>query len=202
MYVRANQVSVDPARLDDLVGYVQDQVLPAAQGQQGNRGLVMAVDRDSGRCTIVSFWDDLDTLHSSEAGISRFRDGAREQFGATLDVMVAEVLDREVREQPRPGCWNRVTMLDVAPGDIDPAAEAFRASTLPGLMAIDGFCAAMLTTDRDHGRAVAVTTWRDREALDASAERATTLREEVRDKAHGEIASVWQAEIVIWHMTE
>jgi heme-degrading monooxygenase HmoA len=68
---------------------------------------------------------------------------------------------------------------------------------LPALEAMDGFCAAMLCADRPGGRAVAVTTWRDHDALRASTERANTLRQEVRDKAHAEIAAVMELEVVI-----
>jgi len=197
MYVRVNDVSVEPARVDDLIRFVESEVLPVSKQQPGTSGLAMGVDRESGRCSIVSFWDDLDAVHASEANVSGLRDEAMRRFGATFDVTVHEVVEMRMAEPPQPGCWNRVSMLDVDPSEMDAAIDAFRVSTLPALEAMTGFCAAMLNVDRERGQAVAVTTWRDHDALRAGTERATTLREEVRDKAHATITSVFEREIVL-----
>jgi heme-degrading monooxygenase HmoA len=200
MYLRANEVSVDRDRVDDLIRFVESDVLPAIREQSGARGLAMGVDRDAGQCAIVSFWDDLDQLRASDANVARMRDTAAERFGATFDIRVAELVERRIVEQPGPGCWNRVSMLDVAESDMDAAIETFRISTLPALEAIPGFCAAMLTLDREQGRMTAVTTWRDHDALTDSRERADRLRAEVRDKAHGEIVRVFEREVVVSEM--
>lgn len=197
MYVRANQVMVEPDRVDDVIQFVQDEVLPVSRQQRDTRGLAMSVDREAGRCSIVSFWGDLDAVQASEASVSRLRDEAAQRFGATFDVSVLESVEWHVVRQPEPGCWNRVSMLDVAASDIDAAIDAFRISTLPALEAMTGFCAAMLSVDRERGRAVAVTTWQDRDALRAGTERANALREEVRDKAHGTITAVLEQELVL-----
>jgi heme-degrading monooxygenase HmoA len=199
MHVRANMFSIDPGRVDDLARHVKDEILPMVQEQPGNRGLAMGVDREGGQCSIVSFWDDAGSMRATESRVSKLRDDLRESHGADVkDVTEAEVLARHVSVPPEPGCWNRVSTLDLAPADIDAAVETFHASTLPALEAMDGFCAAMLCAARERGRAVAVTTWRDQEALRASDERANALREEVRDKTQGQIASVQAMEIVLF----
>jgi heme-degrading monooxygenase HmoA len=198
MYLRANMFSMEPGRIDDLVRHMTDTVLPIVQEQQGNRGLAMAVDRQAGKCSIVSFWEDRELMRATEPRISKLREDIRENYGGSaIEVTEAEVLGVHIRTQPKAGCWNRVSMLDLAPNDVGAAVETFNASTLPALDALDGFCAAILCADRERGRAVAVTTWRDRDALKASDERANALREEVRDKTHGQIAAVMEMEIVI-----
>jgi heme-degrading monooxygenase HmoA len=197
MYLRANQVMVQPDRVDDVIRFVQDEVVPVSREQRDTRGLAMSVDRDAGRCSIVSFWDNLDAVQASEASVSRLREEAAQRFGATFEVNVLEQVEWHVVRQPEPGCWNRISMLDIAPADIDAAIDAFRISTLPALEAMTGFCAAVLAVDREHGRAVAATMWQDHDALRAGNERANALREEVRDKAHGTITAVLEQEIVI-----
>ena len=201
MHLRASMTTADPSRVDDLVGYVRDQVLPTIHGEPGCRALAMAADADSGRCSLVTFWQDLDAVRSSADRADALRNSAAERFGLAFDVTVAEVVEWHVREEPRPGCWNRVTMFDIAPAELDGAVELFRSSTLPALDVLDGFCAAVMSVDREQGRAVAVTTWRDRDALRASTERANALREEVRDKAHGQITAVTEMEIVLTDVT-
>jgi heme-degrading monooxygenase HmoA len=200
MYLRINEVAVDADRIDDLIGFVESDVLPAIREQSGARGLAMAVDRDAGQCAIVSFWDDLDQLRASDANVARMRDTAAERFGATFDVSVNEVAERRIAQQPGPGCWNRVSMLDVAESEFDAAIETFRISTLPALEAIPGFCAALLSMNRERRSMVAVTTWHDHDALVASRDRADTLRAEVRDKTHGEIVRVFEREVVVSEM--
>jgi heme-degrading monooxygenase HmoA len=197
MYVRANQVSVDPSRVDDLIRFVADEVLPVSRQQRDTRGLAMGIDRETGRCSIVSFWDDLDAVRASESNVAMLRDEAAKRFGATFDVMVLEEVETRMVEPPEAGCWNRVSLLDVDPSAIDAATDAFRVSTLPALEAMTGFCAAVMCVDREHGRAVAVTTWRDHDALRSGTERANSLREEIRDKAQGTIIAVFEEEIAI-----
>ncbi|MFL6139457.1 MAG: hypothetical protein ACJ74O_16860 [Frankiaceae bacterium] len=201
MHLRANMFSIEPGRLDELIRHIEEQVLPVVKEQRGNRGLAMDVDRTSGQCAIVTFWDGADAMRSTDARLSALHDRIHENYGAPSEVIEAEVLGMHVRQQPMPGCWNRVSMIELASDDIDVAVETFNTSTLPGLDAMDGFCAALLCGVREHGRAVAVTTWRDREALQASTERANALREEARDKTHGKIASVMELEVVIATMT-
>ena len=201
MYLRAVQALVDPSRLDEVIRYVEEHVRRTAKEQPGNRGLAMAVDRAAGRCAVVTFWDDKEAEQAGDTPMRSLRDAGAERFRAAFDVTYAEVLAMHIRQLPQPGNWNRVSMLDMAPADIDAALETFHTSTLPALDAIDGFCAATLSADRERGRAIAVTTWRDHDALTASDERANTLREEVRDKTHGVIAGVMEMEIVVSSVT-
>ena len=118
MYLRASMTSVDPGRIDELINHVRERVLPGIREQRGCRGLAMNVDREGGRGSVVTFWDDLDALRASDSAAGGLRDEAAERFGLNFEVTVAEILERHVQEQPRPGCWNRVTMIDVDPTDV------------------------------------------------------------------------------------
>lgn len=197
MYVRANMLSADPAKLDTGKTFVQEQVVPALESIPGYRGIAMSANRDTGRGAVVTFWEDLDSLRASEERVAPMRDEGANQLGGTLTPQVMEVLVRHIVHDPQPGCWNRVSTVSIGPDDFDRTVEVFRSSTIPALEAMDGFCAAVLSVNRDEGRGVAVTTWRDHDCLEHSRERADTLRKEVTDKAHGTVESVDEAEVLL-----
>ncbi|MGH3498777.1 MAG: antibiotic biosynthesis monooxygenase [Nocardioidaceae bacterium] len=197
MYVRANTFTADPDKIDDGLRFIKERVLPLTDSAAGNRGLAMSVDRDTGNGSVVSFWDDLESLRASESAIAPLRDEAAAVLGGSLTPQVLETVEQIMPRPPTPGCWNRITVLELEPADVDKTIEVFRTSTAPALEAMEGFCAAMLNVDRAGGRGVAVTIWRDRDALTASRERASGLRQEVTDKAHGTVVSVEEHEIVL-----
>jgi heme-degrading monooxygenase HmoA len=201
MYARANMMKADPAKIDEGIRHVQDTVLPAVQAVAGNRGMAMAVDRQTGAGAVVTFWEDLDALRASEDSVAPMREESSRMLGGTLEPHILEVVEQHIRETPTPGCWNRVTMLEASAEDLDQTAEVFRTSTIPALDAMEGFCAALLHFDREAGRGVAVTTWRDRASMEASRERASGLRQEVADKSHGTVAAVDEQEIVLFSIT-
>lgn len=198
MYVRASTFTADPAKIDAGMRYVQETVQPALESTPGNRGISASIDEETGQGAVVSWWDDLDSLRASEDQAGPLRDEAGTRFGATMTPRVLEVVERHVREAPRPGCWNRVTTIRISPTEVDKSIDTFRTSTVPALDAMDGFCAAVLSADRDAGIAVAVTTWRDRASVEGSRERAVGLREEVADKAQGTVESVQEMPIVLF----
>jgi heme-degrading monooxygenase HmoA len=197
MFLRATTVDVAPEKVEDAIRYAEEEVLPAVRDRAGNRGLAVAADRDQGQCSVVSFWDDLATLQASDERATWLRGDVTRQLRAALTALVAEVVELRIRTQPQPGCWNRITILDVAPAQIDAVVESFRTSALPAIEAIDGFCAALLCINRDGGEVVSVTTWRDQNALRDSADRADTLRQEASDKTSAKIAEVREQEIVL-----
>lgn len=197
MHARANILSADPAKLDDGINFVRDQVMPALEPLAGYRGLTLSADRESGAGSLVTFWDGLESLRASESAVASLRTEAADRFGGTVTPQVAEVAEQHMRETPSPGMWVRVTALEMDSSDIPKSLDAFRSSTVPGLEAMDGFCGATLNIDVDQRAVVAVTVWRDREAVEASRERASGLRQEVADKAHGTVSSVQEAEIIL-----
>ncbi|MFL6139986.1 MAG: hypothetical protein ACJ74O_19595 [Frankiaceae bacterium] len=176
---------------------MRQQVVPMIQGQAGNQGIAMAVDRQGGRGSVVSFWADLDALRGSDPLAKRLQDEVRERYGATFDTTPAEVVEMRVTEQPKPGCWNRISVLDVGADGVDAAVEALRARALPAVEGLDGLCAVLVCADRERGRVIGVTTWRHRDALQGSASHAHEQREPVRQMVGAPTLEVTEQEVVI-----
>jgi heme-degrading monooxygenase HmoA len=81
-------------------------------------------------------------------------------------------------------------------GDVDRLVEGFRRQT-DLVRRLDGFARAYLLVDRAGGRAMTVTLWDSKEALDASASRAAHLREEATETAGATIGAVGNYELAL-----
>ena len=57
MHLRINDVTVSPARIDELGDVLSNKAEPVLRTQTGFQGLLCAADRATGNCAIVSFWD-------------------------------------------------------------------------------------------------------------------------------------------------
>jgi quinol monooxygenase YgiN len=100
MHLRINDVTVSPARVDELREVLSNKALPVVMAQKGCQGLLCAADRATGNCAIVSLWDSKASLQASEQAIASIRSETVDAVDAQLNsVVIAEVL-REVRVRP------------------------------------------------------------------------------------------------------
>ncbi|HEY3021110.1 MAG TPA: hypothetical protein VGJ32_13010 [Solirubrobacteraceae bacterium] len=81
-------------------------------------------------------------------------------------------------------------------GDAGRLREGFESVTAE-LERLDGFSHAYFLTDGEHGRAMSITLWSSREALDASAERAHQMRTQATSPSDATIESVESYEVVL-----
>ena len=70
----------------------------------------------------------------------------------------------------------RATWLKVRPDQFDRAVEFYKATVLPEIEQLDGFCSTSLMTDRATGRAVVSTTYDGHAAMEHSRDAARSLR--------------------------
>ncbi len=66
MYARVVTVQVQPGKLEELLGVLQEQVVPAAQHQPGFRGLMSLTDQGTGKGIAISLWATEADLVASE----------------------------------------------------------------------------------------------------------------------------------------
>ena len=81
-------------------------------------------------------------------------------------------------------------------GDADQMREGFEAVTAE-LEGLAGFHHALFLGDAEHRRAMSITLWDSREALEASAERAHRMRTQASEPANATIESVESYEVML-----
>jgi hypothetical protein len=86
-FVRLNTVAGVPEKIDDVVKFMQKQVLPVLQAQKGYRAMLVNANRVTGRSTVSTVWVTLADLEASESTVSGLRRAAADAAGAT-DVKV------------------------------------------------------------------------------------------------------------------
>jgi hypothetical protein len=108
----------------------------------GNRGLTTLVDRTAGVIVAMSYWDDL--RHSSEAALTKAREGAAKAAGGTLVAEGFEVAVAERLAVPGPGATVQMTRVQLDPVRVDAGLAFIRDELLQRLSACSGLCSAEL----------------------------------------------------------
>lgn len=96
----------------------------------------------------------------------------------------------------------RVSTFQASPDGLDAALEQARAEVLPAARALDGFRGMLVLLDRETGRSMAVTLWRDRDALVASEQAADRLRREAAQASGERIVAVERYEVGLLELEE
>ena len=178
LHVEVSQISADPLRLGDAVGYLADEVRPVVESQHGSLGTALLISPEAGVARFESFWAPGGPLARDEgpdkAGV---REAAR-RAAATVTAERYEVLVFEREEPSAAGRWVRMTPMDAGPprrSTIEDAVAWYGDTAVPWLADTSGFCAALLYADWASGRVLSQTVWRDPDALAASRGTATAV---------------------------
>jgi quinol monooxygenase YgiN len=196
MHVRMSSITGDPAKVDEVVRNLEETARPAVEAQPGNRGFAVFTDKDRGVTFGASYWESAEAMEKSDQALKSVRDNAASIGGGTLTVERYEVAFALRRSVPQAGGGVRVTRIDLDPAQIDAGMEFYHKVALPDMEAQEGLCSAQMLLDRTAGRAVAISSWRDRAALDAGRNRAVGIREEGATKVQPTAQSVEEYEMV------
>jgi heme-degrading monooxygenase HmoA len=183
MYARLNDTSLSPDRIDDLVEFLANKVVPVVTAQPGSRGLAVSANRSTGRCGIASYWDDRQTLEASEVAITSLRQETVAAVDATItQISIAEIV-RVRRDRPSQlGMATRSVLLGGAASQLDELLGVYDSENLPRLAAQSGFCGALLFVNRDTNQVASLTIWQDEQALTASEATSAALRQEITSR--------------------
>lgn len=176
MYARSSTFHSDPARIDEGIAFVRDEVAPALEAVAGATGLSLIVHRDSGRLIATSGWEDMQTLRDGDDRMRPLRERGAEILAAApvVDVWEIAVLHR-VGETGRGACL-RASWLRVDPARLERSVDNYRSTLLPMMEELPGFCSASLFVDRATGRSVSSVTYVDTAAMDTGREMAASMR--------------------------
>jgi len=204
MHLRINEVTVSPARVDELGDVLSNKALPVIREQKGSQGLLCAADRTTGNCTIVSLWDSKQSLDESEKAIASIRSATVDALDAKLNsITIAEML-REVRVRPsQVGSRTRLVRLVGPAGSAAKILEFYDTEAVPRLEGQPGFLNSRLIRDTEaDGRFAAVSHWADTSALEASDKNSVALRDGVAKAVPGtSTESVSTYEIILIDLT-
>jgi hypothetical protein len=197
MHARLTMVEGDPARVDDLVAFVESNVRPLVDVQPGSRGMALFVDRSTGKGGVSSFFDSAEDLAASAPAVQGVRDKAVELIAGTATVETFEVPVFNRLVAPGPGAWVRIVRTHTDDSStVDAAVEQFKAMTVPALVAVPGLCSVLLLVDRGTGNAATSTVWTDASALEASREATLGIRSETLARTGLSLTSVEEYELV------
>ena len=190
MYARSTTIQAQPSSIDAGVAHLRDAVMPRLQEVDGCVGLSLLADPQTGRCILTTAWETEEAMRASAEQIRPIRDRATDEFGAVGSPMVEEweiaVLHREHRSGE--GACARATWVQMPADQLDQGVEFYKASVLPDLEALEGFCSASLLVDRASGRSVSCASFESLEAMERSRDRVTALKnEKIREVGAGEL---------------
>jgi quinol monooxygenase YgiN len=200
MYARTTTIHGDPARVDDGIAHVRDQVMPAVMDMDGCVGLSMLADRGSGRCIVTTAWADEQAMRASAEGVKAMREQAREILGGEMEVHDWEIAVMHRRHEAPEGACTRVIWSHADTGHVDRVLDAYRMTMVPQLDELPGFCSVSLLIDRETGRAASAVTFDDRASMEASREDAMRMRDTFVSAMEVTITDLAEFDLVLAHL--
>jgi heme-degrading monooxygenase HmoA len=201
VYARSTTIQAHSSAIDDGIAFVRDEVMPALQAMQGYVGLSLLIDRESGRCIATSAWESEEALRISTDNAAPLRDQAGMRFGGgdvTVDLWEIGAMHREHRSGD--AACVRATWIKMPRDQVDRAVDFYRASVLPALEQLEGFCSASFMLNRATGRGVSSATFDSREAMDRNQENARELRNARTRELGADIVDVGEFDLALAHL--
>lgn len=198
MYARSTTITGDPGAIDAGIAYVRDEVMPTVTQMEGCVGMSMVVDRESGRCIATTSWESQEAMDATLNTVSPYRSRAAEILGGSPDIEQWEVAIMHRDHPTHDGACCRITWGQ--PTDLDATLELFKASILPQIEALDGFCSASMFVDRARGRTCGTVTFDSRAALEASRDAAAEMRERATRATGVQFLDVAEFDLAMAHL--
>jgi quinol monooxygenase YgiN len=200
MHARSTTIQGDPARMDDGIANVRDDVMPAVRAMDGCIGLSMLCNRDSGLSIITTSWRDEAAMHDSEGMVHDMRRRAAEMMGGRAQVKEWEIALMHRLHEAHNGACTRVIWSQSDPAGADDMVSDFRMTLLSKLDELPGFCSVSVMLDRDSGMAATAVTYDSRQDMMDASEQAMALRTGFAQQAGAEITDITEFDLVLAHL--
>jgi hypothetical protein len=201
MFVRTTEMQADPAKIDDGIAVVRDEIFPSVSDMSGCIGMSLLVNRGSARCIATTAWRSEADMRQSAEMVMPLRDRAEQSLGGRgTEVHQWEVAAVHRDHATPEGACARLTWLSGDPGTADRAIDTYKMAVLPRLSELAGFCSASLMIDRAAGRVVGTAVFDSRADLDATRDAAKGLRERVASELGATVDNVEEMEMAFAHL--
>jgi quinol monooxygenase YgiN len=200
MYARSTTIQAQPTSIDDGIAHMRDKVMPALEAIDGCVGLSLLVDRTSGRCIATSSWESEEAMRASTESLRPMRDRAAELFGGGAQIEEWEVAAMHREHRAGEGACVRATWVKADPDQLDGGIEFYKATLLPALEELEGFCSASLLVGRASGRGVAVATFDNAEALEQNKDQLDGIKATGSREANAEVLDQCDFELALAHL--
>lgn len=189
-HARISLMTLDPARVGDVVAYVEQEARPVIEEIPGSRGVALLAIPDLAVMVMESFWVSGDAMRESEGTVAPLRKEAVHRGVATVSVERHEVASTTRVARPAAGAGVRLTRVDLEPRRVGDAVARYEDTAVPWLTETAGFCSATALVHRRTGRAVLETVWCDAGALSASRSAAAAIRADAVAATDAEIRAL------------
>jgi len=200
MYARSTSIQGDPARIDEGISFVREEVMPAVTGMDGCIGLSMLVNRETGHCIATTSWMTAYDMRATEGQVAALRSRGAEVMAAEIEVREWEIAVMHREHDAREGSWCRVTWSTCPPEDIESTLDFFRDTVMARLEEFEGFCSASMMVDRETGQCCGTARFDTRADLEATREMAQGMRDQRSRESNVEFGDVEELELVIAHL--
>ncbi|WP_374970877.1 antibiotic biosynthesis monooxygenase [Terrabacter sp. BE26] len=200
MYARSTTIHGQPTMIDAGIKHVRDVVMPQVRELPGCAGISLLADRSSGRCIVTTAWESEQALRASAEVVGPIRARAAEEFGGEVSVDEWEVAYLHRNHHAAAGACARVTWTEGDPAAVDRVVDVFRASIMPRVEKLEGFCSASLFVDRAAGRSCVTATYDSTEAMTKAADTAMGLRADLVQETGMRVVEVAEFELALAHL--
>jgi heme-degrading monooxygenase HmoA len=200
MYARSTTINGDPQAMDNGIANIRDEVMPLVQRLDGNVGLSMLADRDSGRCIVTTAWATEDAMRASAEAVRESRARAGGILGAQPEVAEWEIAVMHRMHETHDGARTRVIWGHTDPGRMDQLLDYFRMTMVPKLEELPGFCSVNMMVDRQNGRTALAVTYENADAMGRANEQAAALRREAGERMGMQIDEFAEFDLVLAHL--
>jgi heme-degrading monooxygenase HmoA len=201
MYARSNTLRSAPENMDEGIAYVRDEVMPLVMGLEGNAGLSMLCDRQSGTCIVTTAWQSEEAMRASDTAVQGSRSRAAEIFGGGApEVREWEVAMMHRTHEGHDGATARVIWSEGDPARAEETLSTFRMAMLPRVEELPGFCSLSMLVDRANGRSAMTVTYDSREDMERATDQGRAMREEFSGSQDTRVTDVAEFDVVLHHL--
>ncbi len=178
MHIRMTTIRGDASKLQAAVDLAESKGRAAIEATPGNKGFATLTSSD-GTLIGASLWESAEAAAASQGALSALREEIAGVVDGSVTSETYEVAVSRRLSMPPPGAVVRVLRIEFDPAALEGALASYKEDTLPRILESEGLCSVLLVVDRAAGRAVGISAWEDKTAVEKAQHQLDQLRADV-----------------------